>query len=140
MLVAMVTMEARSVRFAGTTSVVPACASLPNCFTYSSPMRSCMASMPPRSESAMPTWRSPSAVAVATARIACAWPSASLICCCLLASDCLITRCLSPSAALILASRSPSEVSTTARFSRSARICFSIADSTSFGGVMFLIS
>ncbi len=33
-----------------------------------------------------------------------------------------------------------SEVSTTARFSRSARICFSIAESTSFGGVMFLIS
>ena len=88
----------------------------------------------------MPTWRRPSAVAVATARIACAWPSASLICCCLLASDCLMTRCLSPSAALILASRSPSEVSTTARFSRSARICFSMADSTSFGGVMFLIS
>jgi len=28
----------------------------------------------------------------------------------------------------------------TARFSRSARICFSIAANTSFGGVMFLIS
>jgi len=32
------------------------------------------------------------------------------------------------------------DASTTARFSRSARICFSIADSTSLGGAMFLIS
>jgi hypothetical protein len=44
------------------------------------------------------------------------------------------------SARLIRASRSPSEVRMTARFSRSARICFSMADSTSTGGLMFLIS
>ena len=79
-------------------------------------------------------------MAVATGGWPAACPSASLICCCLLASDALITRCFSPSAALILASRSPSEVSTTALFSRSARICFYIADSRSLGGVMFLIS
>src|SRR5882762_10067323 len=107
-------------------SVVLSFASLPNWRTYSSPIRSCIASMPPRSVRAPPTLRRPSAVAVATARIAAAWPSASLICCCLLASDALMTRCLSPSAWLILASRSPSDASTTARFSRSARICFSI--------------
>ena len=41
---------------------------------------------------------------------------------------------------LIWASLSPSELSITARFSRSARICFSIASNTSFGGEMFLIS
>ena len=51
-----------------------------------------------------------------------------------------MTCCFSPSAVLIAASRSPSEVRMTARFSRSARICFSIAASTSAGGVMFLIS
>jgi hypothetical protein len=47
---------------------------------------------------------------------------------------------LAPSALLIAASRWPSDVRITARFSRSARICFSIAASTSCGGVMFLIS
>jgi len=52
----------------------------------------------------------------------------------------LIVCCLSPSALLIAASRVPSDVRMTARFSRSARICFSIAASTSCGGVMFLIS
>jgi hypothetical protein len=35
---------------------------------------------------------------------------------------------------LMAASRSPSDVRITARFSRSARICFSIASSTPFGG------
>src|SRR6266699_1702440 len=98
MLVAIATTEARSESSPGTTSVVLSLASLPNWRTYSSPMRSCIASMPPRSLSAPPTLRRPSAVAVATARIAAAWPSASLICCCLLASEALITRCLSPSA------------------------------------------
>ena len=47
----------------------------------------------------------PSAVAVATARMAAAWPSASLICCCLRASEALITCCFLPSALLMAASR-----------------------------------
>ena len=51
-----------------------------------------------------------------------------------------MTCCFWPSAELIAASRSPSDWSTTARFSRSARICFSIAARMSCGGVMFLIS
>jgi hypothetical protein len=38
---------------------------------------------------------------------------------------------------LIAASRWPSDVSTVARFSRSARICFSIAARTSCGGLMY---
>ena len=78
--------------------------------------------------------------AEATARMAAAWPSASLICCWRDASDALITCCFSPSAVLMAASRSPSDWRMTARFSRSARICFSIAARTSLGGVMFLIS
>ena len=49
----------------------------------------------------------PSAVASATARIAAACPSASLICCCFFASDALMTCCFSPSALLIAASRWP---------------------------------
>ena len=52
----------------------------------------------------------------------------------------LIVRCFSPSAVLMAASRWPSEVRITVRFSRSARICFSMAASTSCGGLMFLIS
>ena len=79
-------------------------------------------------------------MASAIARMAWAWPSASLICRCRAASDSLMTCCFLPSALLMAASRSPSEVSTTARFSRSARICFSMAARTSLGGVMFLIS
>ena len=99
-----------------------------------------MALSPPSALSASATFFNPSAVAWATARMAAASPSASLICCCLAASDSLMTRCFSPSAWLTLASRSPSDSSTVARFSRSARICFSIAVSTSCGGLMFLIS
>jgi len=72
MLVAIVTTEARSLKFPGTTSVVLSFASFPNWRTYSSPIRSCIASMPPRSLNAAPTLRSPAAVAVATARIAAA--------------------------------------------------------------------
>ena len=47
---------------------------------------------------------------------------------------------LAGNAWLTAASRSPSEASTTARFSRSARICFSIAVSTSCGGLILRIS
>ena len=133
-------MPAMSLKFAGMTSVLVVRARLPNCRTYSSAMRSCIASRPPASLTASATRRKPSAVAVATARIASASPAASLICCCRLASDSLMTRCFSPSAWLIFASRSPSDVRITARFSRSARICFSIAWITSRGGLMFLIS
>ena len=56
------------------------------------------------------------------------------------ASEALITCCFWPSALLMAASRSPSDCRITARFSRSARICFSIAARMSCGGVMFLIS
>jgi hypothetical protein len=62
------------------------------------------------------------------------------MCCWRVASEALITFCFSPSAVLIAASRRPSDSRITARFSRSARICFSIAESTSSGGLMFLIS
>ncbi len=48
--------------------------------------------------------------------------------------------CFSPSAVRILDWRTPSAVSTAARFSRSARICFSIASMTLLGGSMALIS
>jgi len=56
------------------------------------------------------------------------------------ASEALMTCCFCPSALLMAASRSPSDCRTTARFSRSARICFSMAARMSWGGVMFLIS
>ena len=51
-----------------------------------------------------------------------------------------MTCCFWPSAELMAASRSPSDWRMTARFSRSARICFSMAAMMSAGGVMFLIS
>ena len=72
---------------------------------YCSATRSCTASKPPGSLIASATRRMPSAVAVATAMIAAACPSASLICCCLRASDALMTSCFAPSAVLIAASR-----------------------------------
>lgn len=57
-----------SERFAGTTSVLAASlASVPNCFTYSSAILSCIASIPPRPASDSPTCLRPWAVAVATA-------------------------------------------------------------------------
>ena len=55
---------------------------LPNSLMYCSATRSWMASWPPGACVASATRLMPSAVAVATARIAAAWPSASLICCC----------------------------------------------------------
>ena len=47
---------------------------------------------------------------------------------------------LAPSAILIRACISPSDCAMSARFSRSARICFSIACMTPEGGVMSRIS
>ena len=82
----------------------------------------------------------PKDILAAMERMAWAWPSASLICCCRLASEALMTCCFCPSALLTAASRSPSDCRITARFSRSARICFSMAAMMSAGGVMFLIS
>ena len=115
-------------------------ASSPSRSTYCSATRNCTACVPPGDSMASATRRMPSAVAVATVVMAAASPSASLICCCFFASDSLITFCFSPSAVLMAESRRPSDSSTAARFSRSARICFSIASSTSRGGLMFLIS
>src|SRR5262245_26164998 len=85
-LVAIAIIEAMSVRLAGITSVLIASSAMwPNCLTYSSATRSCIAAMPPGEFSDSPTRRNPSAVAVATARIAAAWPCAPFDCLCLVA-------------------------------------------------------
>ena len=118
----------------------PCLARLPKVSMYCSATRSWTAWSPPSDLIAPAIALTPSAVAVATVRMAWPSPSASLICCCLFASDSLMTFCFSPSAWLILESRIPSEFRIAARFSRSARICFSMASRTSRGGLMFLIS
>src|SRR5579863_7030198 len=140
MLIAVAMKELASERVVGTMSVLPALARLPNCVMYCSATRSWTAWKPPGAPMASATRRIPSAVAVAIERIACAWPSASLICCWRTASEAFMDFCFSPSAVLTAASRTPSEVRITERFSRSALICFSMAARMSSGGVMFLIS
>jgi len=90
---------------AGMMTVLDCLASWPNCSTYCSATRSCTASMPPSVPIAAATCRMPSAVAEATARMAWACPSASLICFWRVASDALMTCCFSPSAVLMAASR-----------------------------------
>ena len=67
------TIDPTSDKFAGSTSVLVSFASLPNSPRYCSATRSCTASKPPGSLIAFATSRMPSAVAVATARIAAAW-------------------------------------------------------------------
>ena len=79
----MAIIEAMSDRFEGITNVFPAFASRPNSSMYCSAILSCMALSPPAVCSASATLRMPSAVAVATVRMASASPSASLIFCCL---------------------------------------------------------
>ena len=68
------------------------------------------------------------------------WPSARRIWPCLSPSARRIWLCFSPSAVRIFDCRTPSAVRIAARFSRSARICFSIASMTLFGGSIALIS
>ena len=75
-----------------------------------------------------------------TEPIAWAWPSARRIELCLSPSARRIALCFSPSAVRIFDCRWPSALRMAARFSRSARICFSIASTTLFGGSMALIS
>jgi hypothetical protein len=93
-----VAIEAISDKFAGITSELALLAMAPNCSTYCSAIRNCIAAFPPSSFSADPTCRSPSAVAVAMDKMACAWPLASLIWRCCEASLSLMTFCFSPSA------------------------------------------
>jgi len=123
-------MEARSVRFAGTTSVVPALrqpAELLHVLFADAQLHGFDAAAIRQGDADLPAnlpplrWQpreSPEA-----------WPSASLICCCLLAFGLLDhTLFCRPSAALIFASLSPSEVRMTARFFALGRaFCFSIA-------------
>ncbi len=99
-----------------------------------------MAFVPPGSMQALEISRRPVAVALATSMISCARPWASLMRFCFSPSEIAMACCFSPSARLILAWRSPSDSAISARFSRSARICFSIASRMVCGGVIFLIS
>src|SRR2546425_7900428 len=98
---------ATSDTLAGTTTVFVFCAICPNCDTYCSATRSCTASMPPSVRMAEATWRMPSAVAAATARIAAASPSASLIWYWRFAPHALIACRLSPPPAVSPASGCP---------------------------------
>ena len=70
--IAVAIIELMSATFAGTIIDVPLFASSPNCLMYASAMRSCIASGPPGIFIASATRRMPSAVAVATDRIAAA--------------------------------------------------------------------
>ena len=115
-------------------------ARLPNCVRYC--CASCMLTdwMPPSPLMAVATFSMPAACASATSRISLARPSASLMRLARSPSESAIACWRSPSARLIFAWRSPSDSAIIARFSRSARICFSIASRIVRGGVMFLIS
>ncbi len=75
-----------------------------------------------------------------TCPMAVAWPSARKMAACLSPSARKIALCFSPSAVRIADCRVPSAVRIAARFSRSARICFSIASLTDLGGSIALIS
>ena len=75
-----------------------------------------------------------------TVVMAWAWPSDRRIALCLSPSARRMVPCLSPSAVRIWDWRTPSAVRIAARFSRSARICFSMASLTLCGGSMALIS
>src|SRR5450830_370452 len=108
--------------------------------TYFSATRRSTASRPPGELMASPTLRSASALAVASATMAAAWPWARLMAACFSPSERAIEAALSPSAILICSWRRPSEAAIRARFSRSAVIWACMACRISFGGVRSLIS
>ena len=73
-------------------------------------------------------------MALKTVSIAFAWPSASSMVACFSPSALRIADCFSPSAWRISDCRAPSAWRIVARFSRSARICFSIESWIEAGG------
>jgi len=131
------------VRLAGTTSVVPDCASLAELLHVF--LADCAAAWPDaaaigerNTHLAQPFRRCVVATARGGLRLT-PRPRDPVVAYWL--RDCLFTRCLSPPAAFDLAKRSPSEVNTTARLlALGAHLLLHLADNTSFGGVMFLIS